>query len=256
MRISFIRLLLITSLLSFFACSPGLMPQQVEMQNIVVSGEQCAMDSTVVKLYLPYKEKLEKDMNRVISVADVEMQKGRPESPLTNFLADVILAEARKEAKSQNLDGEPAVSFFNYGGIRVSSLPKGEITVGKIFELMPFENHLVLVKVDGKTMQKFLDFLARGGGDSVAGVRFKIDGDKAVDVSIGGSPLDPDKSYWLATNDYVAGGGDGFDVLKDNQGLVKVNLKIRDMIIRHLEEKQKNKETLHAQKDGRIEYVK
>lgn len=251
MRYSISYLLLITLLVSVISCKAPVIQTGVDLKNIPVAEETIPLDSNIIRLYLPYKNVLDKDMSRVISYSEQEMEKDKPESLLTNFLADLLLDEAAKTDVAKQEKIVPSVSFFNYGGIR-TSLPKGDITVGKVYELMPFENELVYVELSGKTMKEFLDYVARKGGDSIGGVRFKISDEKAVDIKIGGQDLDLDKNYWLVTNDYVAGGGDGLDVLKDRLKYVSTGLLIRNLIIRHLEEKQKNNEVLAVKLDGRI----
>jgi 2',3'-cyclic-nucleotide 2'-phosphodiesterase (5'-nucleotidase family) len=228
-------------------------PGSVDARNISVSDSLNSLDSQVVTLYLPYKNILEKDMNRVISVSEEEMVKDKPESNLTNFLADLLLEQGKKSSQKAGLDFHPDISYFNYGGIR-TSLPKGEITVGKIFELMPFENELVFIQLSGKQIQEFLDIIAGKGGDSVGGVRFVISDKKAKDVKIGGSPIDESADYWLATNDYVAGGGDDLLVFTQHSAFVNNGEKIREIIISYMEEQQKNGAKLKAVLDGRIRY--
>ncbi len=253
MRQSFSYALLITWILVSLSCKTHFVQESYETKNISVSEEIEILDSTVVKLYLPYKSILEKDMNRVISFSDEEMVKEKPESNLTNFLADLLLEEGAKEAKRQGLEIVPVVSFFNYGGIR-SSLPKGDISVGNIFEIMPFENEMVFVVISGKKMQNFLDYLAVKGGDSLGGARFTIKDKKAKEATIAGEAINPGSSYCIVTNDYVAAGGDGLDAFQDAQQLINSGQKIRDIIISHLEQKQKNNETITVKLDGRISY--
>ncbi|MCK3682885.1 5'-nucleotidase C-terminal domain-containing protein [Maribellus sp. YY47] len=251
MRHSISHTLLITLLAVIISCRAPLVQTGTETRNIPVAEATNPLDSNIIRLYLPYKNLLDKDMNRVISYSESEMEKDKPESLLTNFLGDLLLEEAGKTELAQTENIVPSVSFFNYGGIR-TSLPKGDITVGKVYELMPFENELVYLKLDGNTMKEFLDYIARKGGDSVGGVRLKISDGKAVDIKIGGQDFDAGKAYWLVTNDYVAGGGDGLEVLKQRLDYKTTGLLIRELIIQNLEAKQKNHETIHVTLDGRI----
>lgn len=248
---SFSYSLLITCFLLVASCKTNYVPTSSETENISVSGDKIQLDSQLVKLYLPYKNALDKDMQRVISVTDQEMVKGKPESNLTNFLGDLLLEEANLEAIKSELDIEIVVSYFNYGGIR-NSLPKGNVDVGAIFEIMPFENEMVFLKLSGNQMQEFLDQIAAKGGDSVGGVRFVISNEKAVKVEINGKPLNENDNYWLVTNDYVADGGDDFEVLTQRAEIIKSGIKIRDLLILHLEKKHKSGEVLTAKLDGRI----
>lgn len=253
MRHSFSYSLLITCLLLLASCESHVVKTGFETENISVSEELGKVDSSIIKLYQPFKETLDADMKRVISVSAFEMEKDKPESLLTNFLADLLLEESTLLAKEKSLNIIPDVSFFNYGGIR-TPLPKGDITVGKIFELMPFENQLVFVKVTGEKMKAFLDYIAGHGGDSVGGAKLVISGEKATKITIGGKAFDTNKAYWLATNDYIAAGGDGLSMLQDNLDYVESGDKIRDMIIAYMERKQTQGEDISPKLDGRISY--
>lgn len=248
---SFSYSLLITCFLLITSCKTNYVPTRFTNQNILIAGNDIESDNQLVKLYIPYKKDLEKDMKRIISVSETEMFKSKPESLLTNFLADLLLEEANLETKTG--DFNISISYFNYGGIR-TSLPKGEVTVENIFELMPFENEMVFLKLKGNQIQEFLNFIATKGGDSVGGVRFVISNEKAKNIQINGKKLNTEQNYWLVTNDYVADGGDGLDVFTNRSEIINTGLKIRDLIISNMEKKQKNNEKLAAKLDGRISY--
>lgn len=248
---SFSYTLLITWILFLFACKTVVVKTSVTSQNISITKDINPVDSQLIQIYLPYKNILEKDMSRVISYSETAMDKDKPESTLTNFLADLLIEEGRIEAEKLRLDFHPQVSYFNYGGIR-APIPKGNITVGNIFELMPFENELVFVRLTGKQLQEFLDIIASKGGDSVGGVRFVISNQKAIDVKIEGEKLMPESNYWIVTNDYIANGGDGMEIFNARQEIINTSEKIRDVIISYLEKKQNQGKELHAELDGRI----
>jgi len=248
---SFSYTLLITWILLSVSCKTTYVATQTDTQNISVSENANPLDSQLVQLYLPYKKILEKDMGRVISNSEIELVKQKPESGLTNLLADLLLAEGQKYAVENNLQINPEVSFFNYGGIR-TSLPKGEITVGKIFELMPFENEMVFIQLRGGQLQQFYDIVAENGGESVGGVRFVISNGKAKNVFINSEKLDAEKKYWLVTNDYSANGGDDLKVFTQRLEWVGTGKKIRNVIISNFEERQKNGEVISEKLDGRI----
>jgi 2',3'-cyclic-nucleotide 2'-phosphodiesterase (5'-nucleotidase family) len=248
---SFSYTLLITWILLSASCKTSYVSTQISTQNIPVSENVASLDSQVVMLYLPYRNILEKDMDRVISNSEVELVKHKPESGLTNLLADLLLDEGGKFAEENNLQINPEVSFFNYGGIR-TSLPKGEITVGKIFELMPFENEMVYIQLTGRQLQQFYDIVAENRGESVGGVRFIISNKKAKNVFVNGEKLDPEKKYWMVTNDYSANGGDGLQVFTQRTELIGTGRKVRDVIISNFEERQKNGEIITEKLDGRV----
>jgi len=245
------NLLLIIGILA--ACSPNRYITDIQYQNIPVDSTLAEKDPDVVTLCQPYAKHLEEKMSRVIGKAEKQMVKNKPESNLTNFLADLLLLEGTYFLKEENQSMEAAVSYFNYGGIR-TILPKGEITVRNIYELMPFENKMVFLKLKGSDLKRFLDRIAENGGDSLGGVRFAIAGSKAENITIAGKSLDPNAHYWLITNDYIADGGDGLEMLKNALQQVSSNLLIRDVIIRHLEKMHQNGRSVSAKTDGRIYY--
>lgn len=253
MRHSFSHTLLITCLIIATSCRTVYVPASVETQNISISDALNQLDSQLVQVYLPYKTILEKDINRVISFSEQEMVKGKPESKLTNFLGDIVLEEAGRIAQKLDLGFIPQISFYNYGGIR-TALPAGDITVGKVFELMPFENELVFLQLSGAQVQEFFDWVAEKKGESIGGARFVISNEKAKNVTVQGKELVPTEKYWIATNDYVAEGNDGLEVFTRNLQLINTGEKIRDVIIAHLERMQKNGNTLKVELDGRIKY--
>lgn len=250
-RHSFSYLLLITWMVLLSSCKTPGVPSVIKKQNIPILQETTSFDSVIVQLYSPYKKVLEKDMSRVIAYSDAEMTKGKPESALTNFMADLLIKKAIDVATERQLNILPDMSYFNYGGIR-SSIPKGEITVSRAYELMPFENHLVFAQLDGEKVKEFLDALAVKGGDSVSGVRFVISGVKATRIEIGGAEFDLTKSYWIATNNYVSEGGDGLAMFRESVQKIETDSLIRDLIIDYFAELQAKGRTINAKEDGRI----
>jgi len=251
MKQSISHTLLITCVLIASSCKTHFYSYNSNARNISIESSSNSIDSQVVNIYLPFKKELEKDMQRVISISKIEMIKNKPESYLTNFLADLLLEEGIKGARAFNMDGEPSISYYNYGGIR-TFIPKGEINVGNVFELMPFENELVYLKLNGTQVQEFFNCIAAKGGDSVGGVQFIISNDKAKNIQIKGEKLAASNTYWLVTNDYVANGGDGLDILTKRDTIINSGKKIRDIIISHMEEKHKKGEVLAGKLDGRI----
>lgn len=221
-------------------------------RNIPVTNSLTEENPDLLELLHPYKQKLETDMSRTLAISDVEMMKGKPESNMTNFMADMLLEEARSYCKINNME-MPSMAYVNYGGIR-SALPKGEISTRKVFELMPFENTMVLLKISGENFQKMADIIAEREGDGVAGIKMGIRNKSVSSLLVGGEKFDAGKSYWIVTNDYIAGGGDNMNMFLQPEALVSTGITIRDLIISHLENKTKKGQHISAQTDGRIFY--
>ena len=171
--------------------------------------KRTAVDSLLVKMLQPYATTLNASMNKVIGFSNNNLSSKQPESALGNFMADCM-----KQMGEKKFGKKVDVGFMNEGGIR-SYIPKGNITTGKIFELMPFDNLVVLQEVKGTVLQQFLDKTASDGGWPVsAGVSLIIKDKKATQVLIDGKPIDPNKTYLIANSDYVANGGSDCDMLK------------------------------------------
>ena len=162
-----------------------------------------APDSGIIKTYLPYKQKMDAEMGRVIGTTDAELTKitgSPPETALGDFFADAVFQEAKK------LD--PTIDFglpTTRGGLR-NSLPKGNITLSNIFELMPFDNQLLVFKMKGDQVVALFNYIALTGGQPIANMRIKISGKQYTEVSINGKPFDPDRTYNVITSDYIASG--------------------------------------------------
>ena len=189
-------------------------------------------DSQVTQLIYPYKSELDTKMNEVLATCPENLTKGRPESTLTNWVADALYNQAIQ------VYTEPiAFAYQNYGGIRINTLGKGPVSLYKIYEIMPFDNTLVLVKLSGSELQQFFDYMAAGGGSPVsASPRYNIEAGKPVRITIHGKAIDPTSSYYVAMTDYIAKGGDNLVYLKDKPRLDK-NVLVRDLLIKESKDK-------------------
>lgn len=245
------RLLITVLFALLLACKPSYNLVTGVYNNQIISAETVDTDSSFVGLYLPYKGKLDAEMDEVIGIAQTDLLKNKPESKMTNFLADLLLEETRLILSKSGQSVTPDLSFLNYGGIR-TGISQGDITVRKIFEVMPFENELVVLLLSGAEVQQFLDLIASRGGDSLSGIRFIIRNNKAVDVTIGGKPLSNDGNYWLATSDYVADGGDSYSMLQNHQQRINTDEKVRDVIIQYLRKSHSQGKIINPLTDGRI----
>jgi 2',3'-cyclic-nucleotide 2'-phosphodiesterase (5'-nucleotidase family) len=188
-----------------------------------------AEDTALVRLIKPYKTTLDGTMNEVLGHAEVEMIKEKPYSTLTNWFCDAI-----KDGYKIKTGKEVDFVFQNYGGIRLNAVSEGNITLSKVYELMPFENAFVVMKIDGKVLSEVFDKIAKSGGWPISeGVSMAIKDSTAIDILIQGKPFDKNKTYTVGTSDYVANGGDAFYMLK-NLAKEEEGLLIRDLIVAHI----------------------
>ncbi len=209
-------------------------------------GKTMPADSSMLRFLQPFSDSVNSSMNTVLGVSAVSMEKTQPESTLGNFMADAFLTMAREKYKT-----DVDLAFVNFGGIRLTQLPAGNITRGKVFELMPFDNLLILQKLKGSVLQQVLDLMAARGGWPIAGVKMEISKGKAVNVRIGGNPLDPDKMYTIANSDFIANGGDNADMLRPVPQITNGYL-MRDAIIDYIASLNSKGKTITATIENRV----
>lgn len=232
-------------LVALAGCKTAYQPLSV-LYNDYKIVDSIREDPALEKMLKPYSDSVNKKMNDVIAVTSVELVKKQPEGTLGNILADAMLAMA-KQKYSLKVDA----AFINFGGIRLPFIPVGEITRGKIYELAPFDNVIVLQKISGKVLKEFLDHVANFGGWPGAGITWQIKEKKAVNILIGSSPLDENAFYLIANNDYVANGGDNCTMLRDIPQLNKGYL-FRDAVIEYFSQFTKEGKKIFAKPENRV----
>lgn len=233
------------------SCKSSLVIQNVKTENISNAEDLTRIDSSLIRLVEPYRNKLTEEMGEVIAISTVELVKGRPESRLTNYLGDLLLEEGRRYAKNSPSKPAPVMAYLNYGGLR-TALPQGNITVGKIYELMPFENEMVLLKLKGVDVYAFAEKIADQGGDCVAGIKIGIRDRRVSHLEINGKPLDQNGEYWMVTNDYVANGGDDMQMLTNRLEYISTGIKLRDCMISYMKREYRSGKKITPNPDGRI----
>ncbi len=185
-------------------------------------------------------------MNFVIGELETSLDKKQPEGTMNNWTADVMLEAARKKFNTQ-VDA----AILNYGGLRLTQLAAGPVTVGKIYELSPFDNTIVLLTVPGKNLLDFLHLSAERGGWPVAGIRMNIREKKATEVQVQGNTLDTNRNYTIATVDYLANGGDNTVMLA---GLPRkdIGFLFRDALIEYVTEANRKGQRISGVLDNRV----
>jgi 2',3'-cyclic-nucleotide 2'-phosphodiesterase (5'-nucleotidase family) len=218
--------------------------------ELLVLDAVSSTDTLAEQVILPYRDTLIAKMSEVVAVADGDMERGRPDSPLGSLIADLILEEARSEMAQ----GGPLadICILNIGGLRVD-LSAGDITLGEVFELMPFENSICLVKLGPQAMKAMLAYLVEVGGQPISGMLLTVQDSMVAECLINGKPVE-ERDYWVATSDYLVDGGDRMHFFKDHLQRIDLGLKIRDAIIRNFQMKGKRGVNLVAPIDERIIY--
>ena len=198
---------------------PGLKPVVIPTEYTVDASipEDPAMKQVVAK----YAAALDKALNQPIGETKVPLDARRKvvrrqESNLGDLIADAIRAYAKADCAIQN-----------GGGIRTDQIyGPGRLTKRDILSILPFGNVVISVKVSGKTLRAALENgvsqweRTKGRFPQVSGIQYVFDpnrpaGERILEVSVNGKPLDPNKTYVCAINDYMGRGGDGYTMFKN-----------------------------------------
>lgn len=187
-------------------------------------------DPETVALVEQFKEELSSELDVAIGTTETPLDSRRAsvrgqETAIGNLIADAMRAAVGAD-----------VAITNGGGIRGNKeyAAGTELTRRDILTELPFGNLNLLLKVPGEAIAAALENgvsqVADGAGrfPQVSGVSFEVDlaqepGNRVSNVMVGGAPLDPAATYTLATNDYMARGGDGYTVFRDAEIVLGVN---------------------------------
>lgn len=247
--------LLITIPAIFFAagsllvgCARHYQPSSVQYEQLRIT-EQAKKDTALLSMLSPYSLAVNEQMLKVIGEIAGPLEKKLPESSLGNLMAD-----AMKDAAEKLYGIKVDAAFINYGGIRINQVPAGKLTLNQVFEMMPFDNQLVVQELPGDVFQQFLDTVANRGGWPGSGIQYVIRKRKATEVLIGGIPLDPAKRYIVANSDYVVNGGDNCTMLKSYPQQNKGYL-VRDGLISYFSSITARGEKISAKIENRVRNV-
>lgn len=176
----------------------------------------------------PYRTIENKEMDVVLGSCDTTMDVTLPEGLLNNLIGKMMLECAKSQMPTD-------FALSNTGGVR-NILHKGEITKGDVWDILPFDNMLVVLTLDGKQTKELCDVIARKGGAVTAGLSMGIKNGKADHVLIGGVPLDTLRSYNIATNDYLSFGNDYFLPLAHYTKIQNLHIVLRDMMVDYIKQ--------------------
>ena len=224
--------------------------QQKYGYNIEIN-QQVLSDSSIVKYYQPFKKNLEESlMNTPISYSPETYKKndGELNSTLSNMFADATYEMSNpvfNKMSGENID----IVLLNNGGIR-SIISKGNISEKTAFELMPFENSIVILELSGLSIIKMIDYLRKVKlQHPISGLQITLNNDYSVnEVKINGVSIENEKKYYVATTDYLLEGGDKMYFLAETTKTTDINYKMRDILIDYF----KKYDTLKLKSDNRF----
>jgi 5'-nucleotidase len=227
----------------------------------IITDSNVAEDAAVVARIAEAAAPLEEIRNKIVASTGAPIDGSRDncrakECEMGNLVADAMLARV----KDQGIQ----VALANGGGLR-ASLDEGEVTMGEVYTILPFQNTLATFEVKGATLKDALenavlqydDESKNGRFAQVAGMTYTITGSEAFgsrisDVMIAGEngfePMDPEQVYGVVSNNYVRGGGDGYKMFRGAMNVYDFGPDLADVVSEYLADAGAYKPYL----DGRI----
>ena len=242
-QLSILLALFLVSCKSHHYVLQSVQPHRIEVTKALDSNPVAAA-TDFLKPYLAGVDSLRKPY---MGQSEQYMVGGRPESLLSNWVADALVAT------SERMGYHPDLGICNVGGLR-AAMPKGTVTRGDVMAITPFNNYLTILTMRGSDVEAtFADIAAAGGEGLSASVRLQITRDgRLKTATIGGQPIKADSLYTIATLDYLADGNDRiYSLKKAVKREVTKNL-IRDVVMGHLRWLDQNGQKASAQIEGRI----
>ena len=197
----------------------------------------------------PYKQKVSAEMNTVLSYTAIDLVRtdSQLESTLGNLMADLCYKRANPVFNSRT-DKNIDFAMFNFGGIR-AGISKGNVTMENAFNLMPFENGLVVVELTADKIKELVAYLIESNRAHPLSKHINLVITKTgYSLKINDKPLDENKTYFVLTSDYLQNGGDSMNFFKDPIAVTNIDYKFRNAIIDYFKET----DTLKTNLDGRF----
>lgn len=223
---------LILTLAVVFGCTPKKFTvERIEGKEIKITNN-LGEDSTVENFIKPYRDHINADLSTVLAFAPQTLDKsGEWQTSIGNLFADVCLKLGNPIFEKREKKAIDMV-LLNHGGIR-SIIPKGDVTARTAYQIMPFENSLVVVELKAAQIQDLVLYIIKEKKPHpISGLSFTIDkNSNPKDIVINGKPLDMSKTYFVGTNDYLANGGDNMVFFLKGIATYNLDYKLRNILI-------------------------
>lgn len=237
----------------------GTESQSLQVDNSIETDQESE------EIISTYRSGIDSIMKRIINSASTTLTTNSPEGTLGNFCSDIVYDRGMIWIEEADIEDKTVLDFtlLNNGGLR-APIDSGQITVGDIYELMPFENEMVFIRLSGAKMTQLIEYVTeksllkgRKGGVPVSR-QFELVLDTLTQKHkciINGRAFDSRKSYLVATSDYLANGGDDMSFFEEPLHRTNTGVKLRDVFIEMIEELEKAGIPVDAEIEGRIRYA-
>lgn len=233
------------------ACGSHYTLTGIERSRILIDSRYDQQpDDKATTFMAPFKAEVDKVMSPVVGRAATYLWAQKPESNLSNLLADILVWGGKK------YNEQPQVGLYNMGGIR-AAFSEGDVTYGDVLDVAPFENKICFLTLTGEKLTELFRQVAKTRGEGVShGVELVITADgNLVSAKLNGKAIDPDATYRVATLDYLAQGNDGLDAFKAKTDVVSPQEEennVRFIIMDYFREQAAQGKAVDAKVEGRI----
>ena len=189
-------------------------------------------DDAAAKYINPYKERIDAVMDSILAYAPKSLSKNDTpyNTAIGNMMADAVFEMANPIFKKRTGYPFNAV-LLNHGGIR-ASLNQGDITTRTAFNIMPFENEIVVVELSGVQIKAMFTYLERGKAHPISNMSIELQADGTLGKTlIQGQEIEDGETYFIATTDFLQQGGDRMDFLTTPVSLLGLDYKMRNVLI-------------------------
>lgn len=246
MKKTFIFICIVAAMLCSCTSQPRRITIDSEQMIAVDSSMDNIRDTDYEAALADIQARLNKELNVKIGYAPQSLTVHQPECEMLNWACDALYDMA-----VQVYDGQVDFAVVNIGGMRCD-WQAGDITRRHIYELMPFDNMLVILTLTGQDIIDLCNIFAEQGGQGVSRqLRMEMKNKKARNITLNGKNILPEAYYYVATSDYLSGGADHFTPLARFVERMDTNCKIRDLYLKYAEQQQ----TIAAAVDGRMKQL-
>lgn len=250
-----IAIVSLVAVLALSSCVKHYQLDSVERTRVLIDSRYDKEPSADVEQFMAkYTHTVDSLTRPLVGHLAKDMAAHRPESELSNLLADIMVWAGK------DYDESPMMGVYNMGGIR-ASMSKGNVTFGDVLDVAPFENKICFLTLSGESLIHLFENIAAVGGEGVSReVRLVITKDKKLkSATLNGKAIDPKASYRIATIDYLAHGNDGlvaFNEKSDFNSPQATSNDTRFIITNYFKEKMAQGVVVDSNIEGRISYEK
>lgn len=239
----FFALALLASCRSQHYVLQSVQPHRIEVTKVLDAAPVAEAEAFVA----PYQSGVDSLRMPRIGESELYMSAGRPESLLSNWVADVLVATGER------LGYQPDLGVCNIGGLR-AAMPQGAVRRGDILNISPFENFFTILSMKGADVLALMEDIAAVYGEGIShSARLVITPDgKLKSATLGGQPIDPSRTYTIATLDYLADGNDKLYAFKRATERIVTKESVRETLMNYLHLLDQQGKRATASIEGRI----